>query len=59
MHCASCVRRVTQTLNGTEGLEAVEVQIGAARVRATDESASADRAIAALAKNGYPARLEQ
>jgi copper chaperone CopZ len=59
MHCASCVRRVTQTLNGTEGLQAVEVQLGAARVRATDEPASVDRAVAALAKAGYPARLER
>lgn len=59
MHCGSCVRRVTQTLNQAEALEAVEVQVGAARVRSSAEPPPVERAIAALAKAGYPARLEQ
>ena len=59
MHCGSCVRRVTQALNVAEGLEVVEVQIGAARVRSAMELPPTDRAIAALAKAGYVARLEQ
>ena len=59
MHCGSCVRRVTQTLNVDESLKVQEVQIGAARVRSEVEPAPVDRAIAALAKAGYSARLEQ
>lgn len=59
MHCGSCVRRVTQTLNGMAGLEAVEVQVGAARVHSSSDPAPVDLAIAALAKAGYPSRLEQ
>lgn len=59
MHCGSCVRRVTQALNLSEGVEVVEVQIGAARLRSALEPAPVERAIAALAKAGYSARLDQ
>lgn len=59
MHCGSCVRRVTQALNGVPGLAVQEAPIGAARVRSTVEPTPVDQAIAALAKAGYAARLEQ
>ncbi len=59
MHCGSCIRRVTQTLNSTSGLEVEEVRIGAARFKSTDEKPPVDAAIAALAKAGFSARLEQ
>jgi len=59
MHCGSCVRRVTQALSSTEGIEVEEVRIGAARVKSPGENASIDAAIAALAKAGYSAHLEQ
>lgn len=55
MHCGSCVRRVSQALTQTPGLEVKEVQIGAARVSSTEEPAPVDRAIAALAAAGYKA----
>jgi copper chaperone len=58
MHCGSCVRRVTQTLNSTQGVEAEEVRIGAARLKSEDRP-PIDAAIAALAKAGYTAQLEQ
>jgi cation transport ATPase len=32
MHCGSCVRRVTQTLNAQPGTHAEEVRVGAARI---------------------------
>ncbi|HEV2464966.1 MAG TPA: cation transporter [Acidobacteriaceae bacterium] len=54
MHCGSCVRRVTQTLERLPGAEVVEVRIGAARLK-TDDTA---QAVAALAKAGYTARVE-
>lgn len=59
MHCGSCVRRVTQALNTTEGIEVQEVRIGAARLKSSADSLPLDAAIAALAKAGFSARLEQ
>jgi copper chaperone CopZ len=59
MHCGSCIRRVTQALNLGEGLEVLEVQIGAARIRSVAEPPPTDLAIAAVAKAGYAANLEQ
>jgi copper chaperone len=59
MHCGSCVRRVTQALNSTGGVEVEEVRIGAARLKSLDERPSVDAAIAALAKAGFSAQLEQ
>jgi len=57
MHCGSCIRRVTQALGSAEGVHVEEVRLGAARL--TAPSSSVDLAIAALAKAGYTARLEQ
>ena len=54
MHCGSCVRRVTQTLERIPDTEVVEVRIGAARVKTEDTA----QAVAALAKAGYTARPE-
>jgi copper chaperone len=59
MHCGSCVRRVTQVLSATEGVRVEEVRIGAARLKSPGEGPRVDAAIAALAKAGYNARLEQ
>jgi copper chaperone len=59
MHCGSCIRRVTQTLAATEGLQVEEVRLGAARVSATTDPAPVDQAIAALAKAGYAAQIKQ
>jgi copper chaperone len=59
MHCGSCVRRVTQALNATGGVEVDEVRIGAARLHSTVDNPRVEDAIAALAKAGYSARLEQ
>jgi copper chaperone CopZ len=59
MHCGSCVRRVTQALNSAGGLEVEEVRIGAARLKSLDDKPPIDAAIAALAKAGFSAQLEQ
>jgi copper chaperone CopZ len=32
MHCGSCVRRVSQALASTEGIQVKEVRVGAARL---------------------------
>jgi copper chaperone len=59
MHCGSCVRRVSQALAATEGIVVNEVRVGAARLTSATEPAPVDLAIAALAKAGYAAHLEQ
>jgi hypothetical protein len=51
------VRRVTQALASEPGVEVKEVRIGAARFEAP-EAQPPEAAIAALAKAGFPARLE-
>ena len=56
MHCGSCVRRVTQTVNAVPQTTANEVVVGAARV--TTES-SPDTVIAALATAGFPAHVDE
>lgn len=58
MHCGACVRRVNQALAATEGLAVKEVRVGSARLESDEQPAPVDRAIAALAKAGYAARLE-
>lgn len=58
MHCGSCVKRVSQALASTDGLVVKEVRVGAARVSSSKDPAPVDLAVAALAKAGYPARLE-
>ena len=58
MHCGSCIRRVTQALASTEGVQVEEVRLGAARVSSSIDPAPVELAIAALAKAGYAARLE-
>lgn len=59
MHCGSCIRRVSQALAFTDGLEVKEVRVGAARLGFAQSPAPVEEALAALAKAGYPARLEE
>jgi copper chaperone CopZ len=58
MHCGSCLRRVSQALASTQGLEVKEVRLGAARINSALDPPPVDLALAALAKAGYTARLE-
>jgi copper chaperone CopZ len=58
MHCGACVRRVSQALASVEGVAVNEVRVGAARLASNLNPPPVDLAIAALAKAGYPARLE-
>jgi copper chaperone len=64
MHCGACVRRVSQALASTPGLAVDEVRVGAARLHSTSEEpapadTAVDTAIAAVAKAGYSAHLDQ
>jgi copper chaperone CopZ len=58
MHCGACIRRVTQVLASTEGVQVIEVRLGAARFT-TSASEQIAPAIAAIAKAGYTAHLEE
>jgi len=58
MHCGSCIRRVSQALASTAGVAVEEVRLGAARLKTTLEPPPIESSIAALAKAGYSARLE-
>jgi Cu+-exporting ATPase len=59
MHCGGCVRRVSQALASVEGVAVDEVRVGAARLSSSLEPAPVDLALAALAKAGFGAHLEQ
>jgi copper chaperone CopZ len=55
MHCGSCIRRVTQTINALPETHAEEVRVGSARVQST---AQPDQLQQALTAAGYPAVVE-
>ena len=55
MHCGSCIRRVTQTLNALPDTHAQEVRIGSARI---ETAAAPDQIQQALTAAGYPAFVE-
>jgi copper chaperone CopZ len=55
MHCGSCIRRVTQTLNAIPGTHAQEVQVGSARIETAVEPEQIQQALTAA---GYPAFVE-
>jgi len=59
MHCGSCIRRVSQALASTEGVEVKEVRLGTARLSTVQDPPPVDLAVAALAKVGFAAQLEQ
>jgi copper chaperone len=58
MHCASCVRRVSQALTSIPGMAVNEVTVGTAKLSSQVQPAPVDAAIAALAKAGFAAHLE-
>jgi copper chaperone len=58
MHCGACIRRVNQALASAQGIEVEEVRIGAVRLRSIENPPPVQKALAALEKAGYAARLE-
>jgi copper chaperone CopZ len=59
MHCGGCVRRVSLALATVEEVAVKEVRVGEARLSSNLDPAPVDLAVAALAKAGYGAHLEQ
>jgi copper chaperone CopZ len=60
MHCGSCIRRVTQAIGASGDVAVDEVRLGAARFHpiSTPATTATQAAIAALAKAGFAARVE-
>ena len=58
MHCGTCLRRVTQSLQAVPCAQVAEVRLGAARVGVSEE-AGIDRLIAGLGKAGFFAQVEK
>ncbi len=60
MTCGSCARHVEGALRGVPGVAEVEVRLREriALVRRDPAASSTDELLSALAKRGYPARLE-
>jgi copper chaperone len=63
MHCAACVRRVTQALQSVlqsvPGSEVESVRVGGARVRSKDDSITPQALVDAVGKAGYSALAEK
>ena len=55
MHCGSCIRTVTQTVNAIPETHAEEVRLGAARISTT---AAPEQIQQALTAAGFPAFVE-
>lgn len=62
MHCGSCIRRVTRSLQAVAGADVAEVRLGAARVEIPEvagaDSGMIDSLIAGLGKAGFSAQVE-
>ena len=59
MHCDACVRRVTNALNGVEGVRVESVEVGSANV-AFDAGTVAPEQIAAVVNRiGFTAHIER
>ena len=56
MHCGSCIRRVSQTLNALPGTHAEQVRVGSARIVTDAPPAEIQQALTAA---GYPTLVEQ
>lgn len=59
MHCGACVRRVTQQLQQTPGLQVQEVSVGSARVAYDPKLTSPQAIIGAIERIGFQPTLSQ
>jgi copper chaperone len=59
MHCAGCVRRVTQALSALEGVKIESVAVGSAAVALDAAHVSPEQVEAAVTGIGFPAHAER
>jgi copper chaperone CopZ len=58
MHCEACVRRVTNALNGIEGVRVDSVKVGSATVMFDAATVKPEQLAAAVDGIGFTARIE-
>lgn len=57
MHCGACVRRVTDTLQKTAGVELGSVEVGSAQMSFDPNRTTPEDIIAAVSSIGFQAHL--
>jgi copper chaperone len=57
MHCGACVRRVTEALQRTAGVQLGVVEIGSAQMAFDSAETSAEKIVAAVNSIGFQARI--
>jgi copper chaperone len=59
MHCAACVRRVTNALNGVEGVRVDSVEVGSASVALDTATVTPEQIESAVDRIGFTAHVER
>ena len=59
MHCDACVRRVTNALNGVEGVRVESVEVGSATVTFNPTTTKPEQIAAAVDGIGFTAHIER
>jgi copper chaperone len=59
MHCDACIRRVTNALQGVQGVTVGSVKVGSAKVAFDAAETTANDITAAVERIGFPARVQQ
>ncbi|HEY0263850.1 MAG TPA: heavy-metal-associated domain-containing protein [Granulicella sp.] len=55
MHCAACVRRVTNALQGVSGVEPASVEVGSAKLTYDPQQATPEEIVSAVNRIGFQA----
>ena len=58
MHCGACVRRVTQALEGIDGVRVDLVEVGLASAQFDPRVVGAEQIAKAVERIGFPARVK-
>jgi copper chaperone len=58
MHCGACVRRVTNALQGVDGVQVSSVEVGSAKVTFDAAKTTAQEISAAVDRIGFTARVQ-
>jgi copper chaperone CopZ len=59
MHCGGCVHRVTNALQGVDGVEVGSVAVGSAQMTFDPNQTSAEEIAAAVTRIGFSTQIEK
>jgi copper chaperone len=59
MHCGACVHRVTNALQGVDGVEVGSVAVGSAQMTFDPNQTSAEEIAAAVNRIGFSTQIEK